>query len=83
MTPPQGDRIISELEALRKNIAELQEALQHAYIRIGELTSDLYEFRKIPNLGINPAVKIDSEDSGNDGKNLVDSVPYNHNRDRS
>ena len=40
---PKGDRIIKELDVLRKNIQELQGALQHAYIRIGELTKDLHD----------------------------------------
>lgn len=42
---PKGDRIIKELDVLRKNIQELQGALQHAYIRIGELTNDLHDLQ--------------------------------------
>jgi hypothetical protein len=42
----KGDRIIKELDVLRKNILELQKQLQQSYVRIGELTEDLHELRK-------------------------------------
>ena len=42
--PP--DRILNELEILRRNIQEMQAQLQSAYVRIGELTADLQDTRR-------------------------------------